>query len=289
MKLFYRTILLILSLTPFAVAQDASSYKATLTYKAYWAGFTVANISSETIINNDQYQISANYEVGGFARMFSKSANKTLSRGIQIENGEYRPTYYESSGNFGRLTYLNQAKFDPVSLKVTEHIQELNLRDDLEYIPIAEEEKYGADPLSIFLNMTMNENFNEDYKVLDTQRQFGGIFVSEQYFICEEQVVMEHESRSAFEGEATVCAIDGKRLAGNIKRLNPKKKRKKSRVDDDQKTRLWFGKLAGFQAMAPVYTEFPVGWGKVRIYLSDYKVEPIESIESGIIKAENSN
>ncbi|MBT6032951.1 MAG: DUF3108 domain-containing protein [Kordiimonadaceae bacterium] len=275
-----------LSFVSYASAQDTSSYKATLNYKAYWAGFTVANITSETTINHDEYKITANYEVGGIARMFSKSANNTLSRGIKNDSGEYRPTYYESIGNFGKLTYLNQVKFDPKSLKVIEHTQELNLRDDLEYIPIAEEEKYGADPLSIFLNMTMNKNFNQVYKTLDTQRQFGGIFVSEQTFICEEQVIMEHESRSVFEGEATVCAIDGKLLAGSIKRTNPKKKRRKSRVDDDQKTRLWFGKLDGFEAMAPVYTEFPIGWGKVRIYLSDYKIEPIES---NMAKAENLN
>ncbi len=273
MKIFYKTVIILLSMSTFAKAQDVPSYKVTLDYKAYWAGFVVAYITSETFISNDQYQIAAHYEVGGIARMFNESANDTLSRGIRLSGGEFRPKYYESSGNFGKLTYLNKVKFDPHTLKVMEHEQELNLREDTEYIPIPEEEKFGADPMSIFLNMIMNKDFKEDYKELETKRQFGGIFVSEQSFICEENEMMKPEGRSVFAGNASICAIDGKLIAGNIKRTKKRKKRKKSRVDDDQKTRLWFGKLDGFDATVPVYTEFPIGWGKVRIYLSNFDIE----------------
>ena len=266
-------VIIFFGLSAFAEAQDMPSYKVTLDYKAYWAGFVIANITSETFISEDEYQIYAHYEVGGIARMFNESANDTLSRGIRLSDGEFRPEYYESIGNFGKLTYLNKVKFDPDTLKVVEHDQELNLREDTEYIPIPEEEKFGADPMSIFLNMIMNRDFKEVYKELDTKRQFGGIFVSEQSFICEDSEQMEPEKRSVFEGDASICAIDGKLIAGNIKRAKKRKKRKKSRVDDDQKMRLWFGKLDGFDATVPVYTEFPIGWGKVRIYLSNFNIE----------------
>ena len=266
-------VIILLSLSAFTEAKDMPPYKVTLDYKAYWAGFVIANITSETFISNDEYQIYAHYEVGGIARMFNESTNDTLSRGIRLPDGEFRPEYYESIGNFGKLTYLNKVKFDPYTLKVMEHDQELNLREGTEYIPIPEEEKFGADPMSIFLNMIMNKDFKEVYKELDTKRQFGGIFVSEQSFICEESEQMKPESRSVFEGEAIICAIDGKLIAGNIKRTKKRKKPRKRRVDDDQKTRLWFGKLDGFNAMVPVYTEFSIGWGKARIYLSNFNVE----------------
>ena len=273
MKIFYKVVVILLSLSAFAEGQDMTSYKVSLDYKAYWAGFVIADITSETFISNDEYQIFAHYEVGGIARLFNKSANDTLSRGIRLSDGEFRPEYYESVGNFGKLTYLNKVKFDPDTLKVTKHDQELNLGKDAEYIPIPEEEKFGADPMSIFLNMIMIKDFNEAYKEPDTKRQFGGIFVSEQSFVCEKREQMKPESRSVFEGDASICAIDGKLIAGNIKRKKKREKPEKSRFDDDRKIRLWFGKLDGFDATVPVYTELPIGWGKVRIYLSNFNIE----------------
>lgn len=284
MKLFCKIITIFIGLSAFAYAQNPTSFKVHAEYKAYWAGFTVAEISSETIIQPNEYGISASYLVKGIAALFSKSANNTMAEGIISASGEFRPELYQSKGNFGKLSYFNRATFDPDTLKVLSHDQELKLRKDTEYIPIAEEEKYGFDPMTIFLNMMTNKNFKEEYKELYTERQFGGIFVSEQYFICKEEKIMERESRSVFEGEAVGCAIDGKRLEGRIVNTKPRKKRRRSRVDDDQESLLWFGKMDGFDAMIPVYTEFPIGWGKVRIYLSDFSVEPAET---SIVTAEN--
>lgn len=275
MKLFCKIIAIFLCFSASSFAQNPTSYKVHTEYKAYWAGFTVAEISSETTIQPGEYGISAGYIVKGIAALFSKSTNNTMAEGIISASGEFRPKLYESKGNFGKLTYFNRATFNPDTLKVISHDQELKLRKDTEYIPIAEEEKYGFDPMTIFLNMMTNKNFKEDYKELYTERQFGGIFVSEQYFICKEQKVMEAEKRSVFHGEAVGCAIDGKRLEGQIVRTKPRKKRRRSRVDDDQESLLWFGKMDGFDAMIPIYTEIPIGWGKVRIYLSDFSVEPI--------------
>jgi len=276
--------LIFFSLSAFSLAQNPTSFVVNTEYKAYWAGFTVAEITSKTTIKPDQYGISAGYVVKGIAALFNKSENNTMAQGVISPSGEFRPELYESKGNFGTLTYFNRATFDPDTLKVLSHDQELNLREDTEYIPIEENEKYGFDPMTIFLNMMTNKNFKEDYKEFYTERQFGGIFVSEQTFICKEEKIMAAESCSVFEGEAIGCSIDGKRLAGQIKRTKPRKKRKRSRVDDNRESLLWFGKMDGFNAMIPVYTEFPVGWGKVRIYLSGFSVEPIDKL---LLTAEN--
>lgn len=275
MNLFYRTITLFLFMGSLAFAQMSPSYKVTLNYKAYWAGFTVAEISSETKITPRDYEITANYQVKGLASLFSKSANSTHARGIVNDNGLFRPQYYQSKGNFGSLNYLNQVKFNPETLQVIEHIQDLELRENTVYVPIKLHQKYGYDPLTIFLNMINNKKFSSDYKTLYTERQFGGIFVSEQSFICKETNDLDVEDRSVFSGFTHKCAIDGRRIAGNIKSTKPRKKRKRSRVDDDQDNFIWFGKMPGLDATIPVYTEFPVGWGKVRIYLSDFNIEPI--------------
>ncbi|MBT7583616.1 MAG: DUF3108 domain-containing protein, partial [Kordiimonadaceae bacterium] len=248
MKLFCKTIVIFLSLSVTALAQNPKSYKVNTQYKAYWGGFTVAEITSQTTIKPGEYDISAGYTVKGLAAIFGKSENTTMAQGIVSSSGEFRPELYESSGNFGKLTYYNRATFDPDTLKVKSHEQELNLREDTEYIPIADEEKYGFDPMTIFLNMMTNQNFKEEYKKLYTERQFGGIFVSEQTFICKEEKIIGSERRSVFEGEAVGCAIDGKRLSGQLKSTKPRKKRKRSRVDDDQESLLWFGKMDGFDA-----------------------------------------
>lgn len=286
MNKFYKLLIFIIFSFSFAHAEEEAPYKVTLEYKAYWAGFVVANISSETTIYPNKYEVTAHYKVSGVASIFSNSENNTMSRGILHTSGEYRPNEYKSTGHFGDFEYLNHAYFDPDSLKVIDHTQELKLRKDTEYIPIPEEEKFGSDPITIFLNMIMKKDFNNAFSETQKHRQFGGIFVSEQTYICDDQELMKHESRSVFEGQATICSFDGEMIAGNIKSTKKNKKRKKDRVDDDQKTRLWFGKMDGFDAMIPVYTEFPIGWGKVRVYLSGYQKEPVEP---DLIKAENIN
>ena len=278
MRLLGKIIMIYIGIGTFAYAQEQASYKVNLEYKAYWGGFVIAKINSQTSLTPSEYELRASYQFKGIAAMFNASANNTMARGILNQNGEYRPKLYESIGNFGKLKYLNRAHFDPETLKVINHEQELTLRENLEYIPIDEEDKFGYDPMSLFLNMIMNPNFNQDYQEEYKERQFGGIFVSEQSFLCDDWVVMKRESRSVFQGDATVCKIDGERLAGGLRNTDPDKKRKKGRVDDDRDSRLWFGKMDGFDGMIPVYTELPVGWGKVRIYLSDYSVEPIDGL-----------
>ncbi len=272
MRLFLGILATLLAVLP-SYGHAQKSQKITLDYKAYWAGIVVADITSETIISADHYQIKAHYQVSGFASLFKDSQNDSLSRGIILANGQFRPTFYQSGGNFGKFTYFNQAKFDPYSLKVSDHIQELQLRKDLHYTPIDNAEKYGIDPLTLFLNMITNQNFTDAYQHLTTQRQFGGMFVSEQSFLCDQQQTLKPQKRSLFHGVTSVCTIDGKLISGDIKST---KKRKKSRVDDDQKSQLWFGKMQDLAAMLPVYTEFSIGWGKVRIYLSGFNVETID-------------
>ena len=276
MRIFYKTILLFLMLSCFAAAQVSMPYKVTFKYKAYWAGFVIAEIDSETIIDATKYQITADYRVKGIASIMTKMQNHTMSRGILFTDGKYRPEYYENKGNFGDFKYLNQVSFDPETLKVINHVQDIELRKDTEYTPVAAEEKYGMDPMTMFLNMIMDPNFAEAYKEEYRERQFGGLFVSEQIFTCDDSEMMKKESRSVFMGEAIICKVDGKVISGDIKSTKLKKKRKKRRENDDQDSRLWFGKMDGFDGTIPVYTEFPLGWGKVRIYLSEFNIASVD-------------
>jgi len=284
MKLIYRAILFFSILCSNAQAGDEQTQKVTFKYKAYWGGFVVAEISSQTLLAPNKYETSATYSVKGIASIIGKMENNTLSRGIYHRTGEYRPEYYESRGNFGKFKYKNEVHFNTDSLMVTDHVQDLELRKETEYIPIPDADKHGMDPMTIFLNMIVNKNFAQDYKTETHTRQFGGIFVSKQIFMCDQSKVFEEEGRSVFEGPAIGCQIDGVTLAGDIRSTNPDKKPRRGREGDDQESRLWFGKMDGFHGTVPVYTEFPIGWGKVRIYLSEFN---IENIDGPMLSAKN--
>jgi len=276
MNIIFRTITLFLALSSIAAAQVGSPYKVNFKYKAYWLGFVVAEIESQTILDATNYEISAEYRAKGIATIMGKMNNTTMSRGILHTNGKFRPEFYESMGNFGKLKYNNQVSFDPETLKVTNLVQDIELRENTEYIPVAEAEKYGIDPMTMYLNMIMTPNFAETYREEYKERQFGGMFVSEQSFTCDDSEVIKKERRSVFAGETIICKVEGKAIAGDIKRTKPRKKRKKGREDDDQDSRLWFGKMDGFDGTIPVYTELPLGWSKVRIYLSEFSVEAMD-------------
>ena len=132
--------------------------------------------------------------------------------------------------------------------------------------------------MTTFLNRVMNSNFADNYSEEVKSRQFGGMFVSEQSFLCDEQKVFNYNKRSAFQGMAYGCIIDGKNISGDIKNIDPEKKIRKGRERDDQNNRIFFGKMTGFEGTIPVYTEFPLGWGMVRIYLSDFKQTTVNAV-----------
>lgn len=277
MKIVLSAVLMLIISAHAGFAQSDSTQKIYMKYKAYWGGFVIAEISSQTLLADDSYDVSAEYTVKGIASIVGNMTNNTRTYGIRHRTGEYRPLYYESQGNFGKFKYSNKVNFNPDNLMVTNHEQELELREKTEYIPIPDPHKHGIDPMSMFLNMIVNENFARDYKKQYSRRQFGGIFVTTQNFLCDETEEFEEESRSVFVGDAVGCKIDGQLIAGGIRSTDPNRKRRRGREDDDQDSILWFGQVDGFSGYLPVYTEFPIGWGKVRVYLNEFEVEEIPS------------
>jgi len=273
----FLSLLIILLITALSFnARSNTAQKLNFKYKAYWGGLVIAEIDSETILNSSNYEIRASYSSKGLAKIIGKMENYTLSRGVSYKNGIYHPEYYESNGNFGKFSYKNEVTFDPKTLKVINLIQNFELRKGTEYIPIGDDEKYGVDPMTTFLNRVMNSNFPDAYSVEVKSRQFGGMFVSEQSFVCDKKREFSYDKRSVFQGMAYGCIIDGKNISGNIKNIDPEKKIKRGRERDDQNNRIFFGKMSDFMGTIPVYTEFPLGWGKVRIYLSDFKKTTID-------------
>ena len=59
MRLIYRAILISFLLSASALAQDELPYRVNMTYKAYWGGFVVAEIHSETALDATGYQLTA--------------------------------------------------------------------------------------------------------------------------------------------------------------------------------------------------------------------------------------
>ena len=88
--------------------------------------------------------------------------------------------------------------------------------------------------------------------------------------------------RSVYRGQALICEFNDKYVSGSFERLEKKKKsrrqkknkKKKKNTDTNEPVplQIWYAKVDKLANMIPVYTEFSIGWGKVRIYLSDIKV-----------------
>lgn len=268
----------------FATAGDRGhSQDIKLTYKAYWAGFVISKIYSQGQLTPESYQVDVSYEVTGLASIFSSMKNKISARGKFAADGSVRPLMFENQGSWSRYGFSNHTEFRPQDSKIIVHEYEFKFREDVKYIPISDELKYGPDMVSFYLGLTLDDEKMKINAQEKHQNIFGGFFLLDVSYRCTGNRIVKSR-RSVYKGKALVCEFHDKIIDGAFVRVKKKRKsrreRRKHRKSRKKNTdtmeptplQIWYGKIDGVDNMVPVYSEFPFGWGKVRLYLAKIEV-----------------
>ncbi|MBL4802625.1 MAG: DUF3108 domain-containing protein [Emcibacter sp.] len=265
---------------PLAVAATESSahiitpQTVKLTYKAYWGGFVISNIHSLGKINANGYEMEISYEVTGLASFFSNMKNKVSVQGTFSPSGALKPLVYKNTGSWSRYNFDTLTEFNETDSKIFSHEYEFKFKEDVKYIPIKDELRFGPDMLSFYLGLTLNDNALKIGTELKHQNVFGGFYLLDIAYRCTENKQFKSK-RSAFSGEVIVCEFKDSVLDGSFERINKKSKKKKKKNRDKFEPvplTIWYAKPKDLKNMIPVYSEFPIGWGTVRVYLSDIEV-----------------
>lgn len=258
-----------------AAENDRPSQNIKLSYKAYWAGFVVSELKSFGHMNSDGYQAEISYEVTGLATIFNNMKNTVSVRGKFAPDGTLRPLLYENQGSWSRYSFTNRTEFQELDSKIISHDFEFKFKEDVRYIPIKDELRYGPDMVSFFLGLTLSDEAMKIGTEVKHQNIFGGFFLLDIAYRCVENKRLKSK-RSIYNGDALVCEFKDKIIDGGFERIKKKKKKKRKKKNTDVMEpvpmKIWYAKVGELDQMIPVYSEFPFGLGKVRVYLTEIEV-----------------
>lgn len=277
MKKFFLSVVMIFIITETGLAaEEHSSQHIKLTYKAYWGGFVISKVYSFGQMDAQGYQVEISYKVTGLAAIFSSMKNKVFARGKFAPDGSLKPLVFKNEGSWSRYSFKNHTEFDEQDSRIIAHDYEFKFKEDVEYIPLKEKLRYGPDMVSFYLGLTLDDEVMKIGTEEKHQNVFGGFFLLDISYQCTENKMLKSK-RSIYNGEALVCKFSDKIIDGGFKRIKKKKKsRKKKKKNTDTMEpvplQIWYAKVGELENMIPVYSEFPLGWGKVRVYLSEIEV-----------------
>lgn len=254
------------------------SQEIKLTYTAFWGGFVISKVYSTAIITETDYRMEVSYKVTGLASIFSNMQNTVSVQGKFGPEGGLKPTLFENQGTWSRYSFKNRTEFQKQDSKIVSHDFEFKFKDEAKYIPVREDLQYGPDMLSFYLGLTLDEEVMSIGTEVRHQNVFGGFFLMDIGYQCIENKELKSK-RSIYRGETLICEFTDKHVDGGFQRIKKKKKskrkkKKKKNTDTMEPVplQIWYAKVGDLKNMIPVYTEFPIGWGKVRVYLSEIEV-----------------
>lgn len=277
-KILFSVILFLIFTDINLAAENRLSQTIKLTYKAYWGGFVISKVYSTGQMDSKGYQAEISYNVTGLATIFSNMKNKVSVRGKFAPDGSLKPLIFENQGSWSRYSFRNRTEFQEQDSKIISHDYEFKFKEDVKYIPIRDELRYGPDMVSFYLGMTLDDDVMKIGTEVKHQNVFGGFFLLDISYQCTENRQLKSR-RSIYNGEALVCKFSDKIIDGGFERIKKKKKSRKKKMKkkntdtmEPVPLQIWYAKLDELENMIPVYSEFPIGWGKVRVYLSEIEV-----------------
>lgn len=269
---FFLFLSLILSSTP---ANARSEQDITLTYKAYWGGFVISEIYSRAQLSDEEYRVEVAYDVTGLASIFSNMKSKSSVHGIILPDGQLKPLQFDNAGSWSKSHFTTTTHFDRDSSQITAHDFDFKFKKEAKYIPIDEGRRRGPDMMSYYLGLILDPMALRIADAVMDQNVFGGFFLLNMAYKCPEMKEMDSR-RAVYHGPVIACEfndkiVDGKFIATE-KAKKKKKRKKKKKEKKPQPVQLWFAQMDDIGARIPVYAEFAIGWGKVRVYLAGMEV-----------------
>ena len=284
MKIFLVAALVFCIFTDINLAAERQrpSQYVTLTYQAYWAGFAISKITSVGHMDQEGYRATISYKVSGLATIFSKMANTVSVRGKFSPDGRLIPQVYENKGAWSGYHFRNRTEFDEQDGRIISHDYDFEFKDAAKYIPVKDDLKYGPDMVSFYLGLTLDDDALKVGAEIKRQNVFGGFFLLDISYHCPEYKQF-NSTQSIYEGEVLVCEFTDKVIDGGFQRLKKKKTSRKKRLFRKKKKKntdtmepvpveIWYAKLPELDYLVPVYSEFSIGLGKVKVYLSEITV-----------------
>lgn len=258
-------------------AQSSQSIK--LTYKAYWGGFVISKVYSSARLSNESYQVDVAYDVTGLASIFSNMKSKSSVRGNILSDGALMPLEFDNAGSWGKSHFTTKTRFDSESSQIVAHDIDFKFKKEAKYIPIADAQRKGPDMMSYYLDLMLNPHALAVSQDLREATVFGGFFLLNMAYKCPERKTLD-SGRATYTGPVIACEFTDKVVDGNFIATDKKKKKKRKKKKKEKATKpveIWFAEIEGLQPKVPVYAEFAIGWGKVRVYLAEIDVSPLKA------------
>ncbi len=278
-KVLFSIIMLLLTASLSQAQAKRPSQEIKLIYKAYWGGFVISKVYSTGHMDATDYQVEISYKVTGLAAIFSNMKNTVSASGKFAPDGSLKPLVFENQGSWSRYSFKNRTIFQEQDGKIRSHDYEFKFKEDVKYIPIRDELKYGPDMVSFYLGLTLDEEAMKIGTEVKHQNVFGGFFLLDIAYQCTENKLLKSK-RSIYNGETLVCEFKDTIVDGGFERIKKKKKSRKKKNTDTMEPvplQIWYAKPEELDNLVPVYSEFPIGWGKVRVYLSEIEVTNVET------------
>ena len=215
-------------------------------YALSWLGVEVATVETELFESDGSYRLAWRGQTSGFLGAVHPFASEATSEG-ELEAAGRRPRLHAGRSLRGGESRAWAVDFDAAGKAVRVAIPEDD-RQDREPVPAAL--RVGPDPLSLALSALDRAG--------PGSRQTGTAFDGRRAFELSASCADAPEPLPGM-GEALLCTVDGKLLAGASRRW-----RDRGEPPQEQPpTRIWLGRDVVTGGWWPVRVEAPTRWGTV--------------------------
>lgn len=252
------------------------------TYDVYWKGFRVFTLESKMVFADQDYRHDIALRSRGVLRLFLKAEGHISSDG-QIIDGKVRPREFVSESTWNEDFYGRTVAYAPDGkATILRHIEPEN--SDGYWEPVPEELRVAPDPLSLFVSAVQNHwqlpTASDETPITFTS--FDGPRAMVYHAHCLQQPEhLDRTKRSTYSGPAIRCNITGEQKAGFW--VSTKDDQDKHRAEEEAEeaeeearergVKLWLAPTKDGQFMVPVRMELNSSRGKVKVYLSETKLQ----------------
>lgn len=262
-------------------------------YDVYWRGFRVFSSEVAAIVEDGDYETTANFYVRGMAKLFTSGRSDVRAVGSVAPDGRVIPSHWLVTGKWEGDTTYRHVTFDASGRVKQMKIDIPDKWEEYPLAPIPDDLQRGPDPMSMLVAALRQPWLRQDMSKPYQLSIIDGRGVTELSLDCADapEKLELKDSRTDVKGDAIPCFVSQKRLAGFVdeaklddkQRKKLEKEREKGRkraekaakrrakdkakgkqVEEEGQIKVWFQYQKSSHAWLPVYAEMD----KVKIYLA---------------------